>query len=65
MCIDIKKEKALNVIMLGVSVGATDAVPEDVIIKGIEHKFEKKPALIGPNVDAFKMGLEIGKKQHI
>ena len=65
MAIDIKNEKALNVIMLGVYVGATDAVPEDVIIKGIEHKFEKKPALIGPNVDAFKMGLEIGKKQHI
>ena len=63
MAIDIKNERALNVIMLGVYVGATDAVPEDVIIKGIEHKFAKKPKLIEPNVEAFKMGLEIGRKQ--
>ena len=63
MAIDIKNERALNVIMLGVYVGATDAVPEDVIIKGIEHKFEKKPKLIEPNIEAFKMGLEIGRKQ--
>lgn len=63
MAIDIKNERALNVIMLGVYVGATDAVPEEVIIKGIEHKFEKKPKLIEPNVEAFKMGLEIGRQQ--
>ena len=63
MAIDIKNERALNVIMLGVYVGATDAVPEDVIIKGIEHKFAKKPKLIEPNVEAFKTGLEIGRKQ--
>ena len=63
MAIDIKNERALNVIMLGVYVGATDAVPEDVIIKGIEHKFAAKEKLIAPNVEAFKMGLEIGRKQ--
>lgn len=62
MAIDIKNERALNVIMLGVYVGATEAVPEDVIIKGIEHKFAAKEKLIAPNVEAFKMGLEIGKK---
>ena len=62
MAIDIKNERALNVIMLGVYVGATDAVPEEVIIKGIEHKFAAKEKLIAPNVDAFKMGLEIGRK---
>ena len=63
MAIDIKNERALNVIMLGVYVGATDAVPEEVIVKGIEHKFSKKPKLIEPNVEAFKMGLEIGRAQ--
>lgn len=63
MAIDIKNERALNVIMLGVYVGATDAVPEDVIIKGIEHKFAAKEKLIAPNVEAFKMGLKIGRKQ--
>ena len=63
MAIDIKNERALNVIMLGVYVGYTEAVPEEVIIKGIEHKFEAKPKLIAPNVDAFKMGIEVGKSQ--
>ena len=63
MAIDIKNERALNVIMLGVYVGATDAVPEEVIVKGIEHKFAAKPKLIEPNVEAFKMGLKIGREQ--
>ena len=49
--------------MLGVYVGATDAVPEEVIVKGIEHKFAAKEKLIAPNVEAFKMGLEIGRQQ--
>ena len=63
MALDINNPRALNVIMLGVYVGATEAVPAEVIIKGIEHKFEKKPQLIQPNVDAFNQGLEIGKAQ--
>jgi 2-oxoglutarate ferredoxin oxidoreductase subunit gamma len=63
MSIDINNPRALNVIMLGVYVGATDAVPEEVIIKGIEHKFAAKEKLIAPNVEAFKMGLEIGRQQ--
>ena len=60
MAIDMGNERALNIIMLGVYVGYTGAVPAEVIIKGIEHKFEKKPQLIAPNVDAFKQGLELG-----
>lgn len=63
MALDINNPRAINVIMLGVYVGVTEAVEADVIIKGIEHKFEKKPQLIEPNVEAFKMGLEIGKAQ--
>ena len=63
MSIDIGNPRALNVIMLGVYVGATDAVPAEVIEKGIAHKFAKKPKLIDPNVEAFRMGLEIGRKQ--
>ncbi len=63
MALDINNPRALNVIMLGVYVGGTEAVPEEVIIKGIEHKFEKKPHLIQPNIDAFNQGLEIGKAQ--
>ena len=62
MAIDIGNERALNIIMLGVYVAATEAVPEDVVIKGIEHKFASKEHLIKPNIDAFKMGLDIGRK---
>ncbi len=61
MAIDMGNERAINVIMLGVYVGFTDAVPAEVIVKGIEEKFKKKPKLIEPNVEAFKKGLEIGK----
>jgi Pyruvate/2-oxoacid:ferredoxin oxidoreductase gamma subunit len=46
-----------------VYVGATNAVPPEVIEKGIAHKFAKNPKLIDPNVEAFRMGLEIGKAQ--
>jgi 2-oxoglutarate ferredoxin oxidoreductase subunit gamma len=63
MSIDIGNPRALNVIMLGVYVGATDAVPAEVIEKGIAHKFAAKEKLIAPNVEAFRMGLEIGRKQ--
>ena len=63
MALDMGNDRALNIIMLGVYVGYTDAVPEDVIIKGIEHKFANKEKLIAPNVDAFKKGIEIGKAQ--
>ena len=35
----------------------------EVIEKGIAHKFAAKEKLIAPNVDAFRMGLEIGKQQ--
>ena len=61
MALDMNNDRALNVIMLGVYVGYTEAVPEEVIIKGIEHKFAHKPHLIAPNVDAFNKGLEVGK----
>ena len=63
MALDINNPRALNVIMLGVYVGATDAVDAEVIEKGIEHKVAHKPHLIEPNVEAFKAGLEIGKSQ--
>lgn len=63
MALDIDNPRAINVIMLGVYVGATEAVPAEVIEKGIEHKFEAKPKLIQPNIDAFRMGLEIGQQQ--
>lgn len=63
MALEMGNARTLNIIMLGVYIGYTKAVDEAVILKGIEHKFEKKQKLIPLNVDAFNKGLEIGKSQ--
>ncbi len=49
--------------MLGVYVGYTQVVPEDVVWNTIEHKLSKKPALLPMNKEAFHRGLAIGKEQ--
>ena len=63
MALDMGNERVLNIIMLGVYVGYTDAVPEEVILQGIEQAFAHKQKLIPLNVEAFRKGLEIGKAQ--
>lgn len=59
MAIDMGNPRGLNVIMLGVYIGMTGAVDPEVIVKGIEHKFEKKPKLIPINLEAFQAGMDI------
>ena len=55
--------KVLNIIMLGVYVGYTQVVPEDVVWRTIEHKLGKKPALLPLNRQAFDLGLKLGREQ--
>ena len=55
--------KVLNIIMLGVYVGYTQVVPEDVVWRTIEHKLGKKPALLPLNRQAFELGLKLGREQ--
>ena len=63
MAIDIKNERALNVIMLGVYVGYTEVVSPEVVWGTIEHKLAKKAKLLPLNKEAFEKGLEIGRSQ--
>lgn len=61
MALEMGNPRILNIIMLGVYIGYTNAVPEEVVLEGIRHKFEKKPKVIPLNEKAFNTGLEIGK----
>lgn len=61
MALESGNPRNLNVIMLGVYIGITEAVPEQVILDGISHKFAEKPAVEESSKKAFLEGLEIGK----
>ena len=61
--LEMGSAKVLNIIMLGVYVGYTQVVPEDVVWRTIEHKLGKKPALLPLNRQAFDLGLKLGREQ--
>ena len=63
LALEMGNAKVLNVIMLGVYVGYTQVVPEDVVWSTIEHKLCKKPALLPLNRQAFELGLKLGREQ--
>lgn len=62
MALDMGNPKVLNIIMLGVYIGYTEVVSEDVILEGIRNKIgKKKPQLLPLNEEAFAKGLAIGR----
>ena len=61
MALEMGNARILNIIMLGAYIGYTEAVPVEVIVEGIHHKFEHKKDIIPINDKAFNAGLEIGK----
>ena len=63
LALELGSAKVLNIIMLGVYVGYTQVVPEDVVWRTIEHKLGKKPALLPLNRQAFDLGLKLGREQ--
>ena len=63
LALEMGSAKVLNIIMLGVYVGYTQVVPEDVVWSTIEHKLGKKPALLSLNRQAFELGLKLGREQ--
>ena len=63
LALEMGSAKVLNIIMLGVYVGYTQVVPEDVVWRTIEHKLGKKPALLPLNRQAFELGLKLGWEQ--
>ncbi len=62
IALELGNSKVLNIVMLGVYVGYTQVVPEDVVWNTIEYKLSKKPKLLPMNEEAFKRGLAIGKE---
>ncbi len=63
MALEMGNAKVLNIIMLGVYLGYTEAVPPEVVLKGLKKKFESKPGVYELNEEAFYKGYEIGKAQ--
>ena len=63
LALEMGSAQVLNIIMLGVYVGYTQVVPEDVVWRTIEHKLGKKPALLPLNRQAFDLGLKLGREQ--
>lgn len=54
--------KAINLIMLGVYIGYTNAVEPEIIEETIKAKLgRKRPELLPLNIDAFRRGLKIGR----
>ncbi|MBV7275486.1 2-oxoacid:acceptor oxidoreductase family protein [Clostridium sp. PL3] len=63
LALEMGNAKVLNVIMLGVYVGFTDIIPEEVMLNTIIKKLGKKASLIPINKEAFEKGLAIGKAE--
>lgn len=63
LSLELGNAKVLNVIMLGVYVGYTGILNEELVWGIIEHKLGSKPKLLPLNRKAFETGLEIGKSQ--
>lgn len=62
MSLEMGNPKVLNIIMLGVYIGYTEVIPQEVILEAIRKKLgKKKPELLPLNEEAFNRGLEIGK----
>lgn len=62
MSIEMGNPKVINIIMLGVYIGYTEVIDEDIILGTIKEKIgAKKPDLVPLNEEAFRKGLEIGK----
>ena len=55
-------EKCIGCAMLGVYIGYTQCLPENVVLDTIVRKLGKKASLIPMNKEAFAKGLEIGRK---
>lgn len=63
MALEIGNPKVLNIIMLGVYIGFTGIIPEEVMLDTIVKKLGKKASLIPMNKEAFEKGLAIGKAE--
>ena len=63
LALELGNSKVLNVIMLGVYVGYTGILDQELVWGIIEKKLGSKPKLLPLNRKAFEVGLELGKSQ--
>ena len=61
LALEMGSAKVLNIIMLGVYIGYTKCLPEDVVLDTIVRKLGKKANLIPLNKEAFAKGLALGR----
>ena len=61
LALEMGNAKVLNIIMLGVYIGYTKCLPEDVVLDTIVRKLGKKANLIPLNKEAFAKGLALGR----
>ena len=61
LALEMGNAKVLNIIMLGVYIGYTKCLPEDVVLDTIVRKLGKKANLIPLNKEAFAKVLALGR----
>jgi 2-oxoglutarate ferredoxin oxidoreductase subunit gamma len=57
---ELGNPRGANMVALGAYLGATDAVSLDAVIEVIRETFAAKPAVIDVNIEALRMGYELG-----
>ncbi|MGN0443984.1 MAG: 2-oxoacid:acceptor oxidoreductase family protein [Acutalibacteraceae bacterium] len=63
IAVELGNDKAANIILLGVLIGATEVVSREIFVSSLEDKFRsKKPEILEMNIKALDRGIEIGKK---
>ena len=63
IALELGNEKAANIILLGILIGATGIVSRETLADSLKEKFkDKKPGILEMNIKALDRGIEIGKQ---
>ncbi len=63
IALELGSEKAANIVLLGILIGATGVVSRETLAQSLEEKFkDKKPGILEMNLKALDKGIEIGKQ---
>jgi len=62
---DLGNPRGANMVALGAYLGATDAVSLDEVIEVIRETFAARPAMIDVNIEALRMGYELGAESKV
>ncbi|MBQ9879916.1 MAG: 2-oxoacid:acceptor oxidoreductase family protein [Clostridia bacterium] len=62
IALEVGNDKAANVILIGILIGATDIVSEEAFKLSLQEKFKnKKPGILEMNLNALAKGIELGR----